>query len=129
MQKLVMLFSVLVGYQSFAVTPYDPLPTTVLSCGGGLITSIGGRLEDDRLFETGASVVLNNRGAGVAYQKDPSIPAISKSRVGDHMLVCLVFVPKDCPAGDLRGRVYTMTNLRTLESWTLPDSEHVCGGV
>ena len=31
-------------------------------------------------------------------------------------------------AGDARGRIYTTTNLRTLESWTMPDSEHQCGG-
>jgi hypothetical protein len=24
--------------------------------------------------------------------------------------------------------MYTTTNLRTLDSWTLPDSQHMCGG-
>ena len=31
-------------------------------------------------------------------------------------------------AGDNRGKIYTTTNLRTLDSWTLTDSEHSCGG-
>jgi hypothetical protein len=42
--------------------------------------------------------------------------------------MCLVQLPFACPAGDVRGRWYTTTNLRTLESWTLPDAEHGCGG-
>lgn len=64
----------------------------------------------------------------MAYQEDAALPAIKNSRVGDHVLNCLVFIPKDCPKGDDRGRIYTVTNLRTLESWTLPDSQHSCGG-
>jgi hypothetical protein len=111
-----------------AVSPNDPLPTTVLNCGGSIIKSITGRLEGDHNFETGAEVGVGNGGGSVAYQDDPSIAAIRKSKVGDHVLMCLVYVPNHCPKGDVRGKFYTVTNLRTLESWTLPDSEHSCGG-
>ncbi len=128
MKKILIFLSVLIGASAHAATPNDPLPTGILTCGGGVIAQIGPRLEGDTKFETGASVRLNNDGVTVAYQGDPSLTAIKHSKVGDHVLVCLVFVPKNCPAGDTRGKQYTITNLRTLESWTLPDSQHSCGG-
>jgi hypothetical protein len=37
-------------------------------------------------------------------------------------------LPTNCPPGDHRGKLYTTTNLRTEEAWTLPDAEHGCGG-
>ena len=42
--------------------------------------------------------------------------------------ILVVRVPKHCPPGDERGKVYCTTNLRNHEHWTLPDSEHACGG-
>lgn len=126
--KRILILLALISFNTYAVTPNDPLPKTVLSCGGSVITDIGGRLEGDKNFETGAHVTLKNHGVSVAYQEDTNIPAIKNSKVGDHVLVCLVFIPQHCPPGDDRGRFYTVTNLRTLESWTLPDSQHQCGG-
>ena len=61
----------------------------------------------------------------VSYDK---IESIMDSRKGDHVLICLVFIPRNCPPGDNRGKMYTTKNLRTLDAWTLPDSEHQCGG-
>ena len=107
------------------VTPNDPLPIRILNCGGSVITEIGARLEGDANFSSGTSVFYRNGGGQVSYDK---ISAIINSKRGDHVLICLVFIPQHCPAGDNRGKVYTTTNLRTLESWTLPDSEHSCGG-
>lgn len=110
------------------VTSKDPIPTKVLTCGGSTIAELGGRLEGDKNYESGAHVWMKNGAVSVAYQEDPSLPAIRDSKVGDHVLVCLVFIPSNCPKGDDRGKIYTVTNLRTLESWTLPDSQHSCGG-
>ena len=107
------------------VTSNDPLPTQILTCGGSVITGIGGRLEGDTNFSSGVSVFFKNRGSQVSYEK---IQAIVDSKIGDHVLICLVFIPEGCPPGDNRGKIYTTTNLRTLDSWTLPDSEHSCGG-
>ena len=107
------------------VTPNDPLPARILTCGGSVITEIGPRLEGDTNFSSGTSVFYKNGGSQVSYDK---IAAIINSRKGDHVLICLVFIPEKCPPGDNRGKIYTTTNLRTLESWTVPDSEHSCGG-
>jgi hypothetical protein len=74
---------------------------------------------------SGSAVTFNNGGYNVSYDL---VDAIRDSRIGDHVMICLVYAPKDCPPGDDRGKTYTVTNLRTLESWTLPDSEHMCGG-
>ena len=126
------MFAILIALTGFAahgaVTPNDPLPTQVLTCGGSVIGEIAGRLEGDTNFNTGAHVWYKNQGVSVAYQEDISLTAIRNSKVGDHVLVCLVLIPQNCPQGDDRGKVYTVTNLRTLESWTLPDSQHSCGG-
>ena len=42
--------------------------------------------------------------------------------------MCLTSIPKHCPPGDDRGRKYTATNLRTRGSWSMADSQHMCGG-
>ena len=103
----------------------NPLPKLPLTCGGSTITEIGPRLQGDADNSSGTSITFRNGGHQVSYNKEA---AILNSKAGDHVLVCLVFVPKNCPKGDNRGRIYTTTNLRTLESWTLPDSQHSCGG-
>ena len=68
---------------------------------------------------------LANGVYGVSYEQ---VPAVQASRRGDRVITCLISIPQHCPPGDARGRVYTTTNLRTEESWTLPDSQHRCGG-
>ena len=107
------------------VTANDPLPTKLLTCGGNIIKGIGPRLEGDTEMRTGFHVWLKNGGVTVDYETPA---AVRSSKVGDHVLVCLVYIPKECPPGDSRGRVYTVTNLRTLLSWTAGDSQHSCGG-
>jgi hypothetical protein len=135
MKLVSMLLMLLVGAQAFAAAPVNPnikpnqpLPTTVLTCGGAIITQITNRLQDQNGTpdpDSGSAVVFNNGGYNVSYD---TIPAIQKSKVGQHVMICLVYVPEGCPPGDDRSRVYTVTNLTTLESWTLPDAEHMCGG-
>jgi hypothetical protein len=107
------------------ITPNDPLPAHILTCGGSVIAEIGPRLEGDTDFSSGTSVFFKNGGTQVSYER---IEAIINSKKGDHVLICLVFIPKNCPEGDTRGKIYTTTNLRTLASWTAQDSQHSCGG-
>jgi len=73
-------------------------------------------------FDTGSAVNFANGGYQVSYTK---VPALVRSRIGDKVLMCLVSLPRDCPPGDDRGRVYTTTNLRTEESWSMPDAQLV----
>jgi predicted RNA-binding protein with TRAM domain len=101
------------------------LPVREGDCTQTRITDIGGRLEGDKDFESGTSVVYANGGAQVDYGK---VSEIIHSRRGDRVLMCLTSIPKHCPPGDARGRFYVTTNLRTRESWADPDSEHMCGG-
>jgi hypothetical protein len=70
---------------------------------------------------------LSMRTSTVSYQ---IVDAIKNSSVRDQVLICLVHIPdpNKCPPGDERGRMYTVTNLRSLESWTLSPDQHMCGG-
>jgi len=72
----------------------------------------------------GTSVGFANGVWQVSYRPVPSIWA---SRVGDPARTCLISIPRDCPPGDDRGRVYETTNLRNGARWRLSDSSHECG--
>ena len=74
---------------------------------------------------SGTSVTLSNEIFGVSYE---NVPPIHASQVGDPVIACLVQIPKDCPPGDDRGYVWSVTNLLTKGHWELPDAEHQCGG-
>jgi hypothetical protein len=99
------------------------LPTHVGACAKARIKSIGTRLEG--VSGSGSAVTFSNGGYQVSYD---TVPAIEHSKAGDPVRMCLVSIPRHCPKGDDRGRVYRTTNLRTHKSWKLPDSEHMCGG-
>jgi len=77
------------------------------------------------MLGSGSAVVFANGGYQVSYNE---VEAIHHSRVGDPVLMCLILIPRGCPPGDARGRWYTTTDKRTMESWTMPDAEHSCGG-
>ena len=101
------------------------LPGREGACVVTRIGAVGARLEGDTTFESGTSVGFANGGMQVAYDK---IFPIIQSHEGDPVLMCLTSIPKHCPPGDDRGRMYTTTNLRTHKTWSLPDSQHRCGG-
>jgi hypothetical protein len=100
-----------------------PLPTRVGQCGETAITMLASRLEG--VPDSGSSVEFENGGYQVSYD---IIPQVRRSRVGDPVRMCLTSIPRGCPKGDARGRIYRTTNLRTGERWTLSDSQHSCGG-
>ena len=54
--------------------------------------------------------------------------AMRQLRVGDRVRACVIDLPKECPADDLRGIGYRVTNLRTGRSFIIGDSQHVCRG-
>ena len=103
------------------------LPTAIGACVNTTIAKITSRFQNDitASSDDGSAVDFANGGHQVAYEK---VGPLVRSQIGDPVLMCLVALPTDCPPGDDRGRVYTTTNLRTTESWTLSDSQHSCGG-
>jgi len=105
------------------------LPTREGTCVWTKISRIEHRLQSGEngpfVLGSGSAVVFANGGYQVSYNE---VEAIHHSRVGDPVLMCLILIPRGCPPGDARGRWYTTTDKRTMESWTMPDAEHSCGG-
>ncbi|MBO0902282.1 lysozyme inhibitor LprI family protein [Jiella sonneratiae] len=106
------------------------LPQSIGACVTTTIAGIHPRLGDgsppkDADYDFGTGVEYDNGGYGVSYEREA---ALLRSKPGDTVVMCLVSIPHDCPPGDERGRFYLATNQRTGESWTLPDSQHMCGG-
>ncbi len=73
----------------------------------------------------GVRIYFSNGGSQVSYGRDAPI---IRSKVGDKVRMCLTSIPKNCPPGDDRGRIYKSTNLRTGGSWSLTAEQHMCGG-
>jgi len=106
------------------------LPIRVGQCATTQISAVTPRLDaghppKDEDFDSGTAIDYQNSGHQVSYDREV---ALLHSRPADKVVMCLVWIPRDCPPGDIRGRLYTVTNSRTGETWTLPDSQHSCGG-
>ena len=106
------------------------LPTRIGECRETRIVQIttrwGGPLTYDKDDSaSGSFVIFRNGGTQMSFSK---IEELIRSRVHDRVRMCLVSIPELCPPNDDRGRSYTTTNLRTGETWTLPDDTRVCGG-
>ena len=98
-------------------------PTKVGQCVATSLKTIGTRLEG--VADSGDYVEYANGIVGMSYEQDP---AIAKAKKGDKITLCLVSLPKNCPPGDSRGKMYSAADARTKGKWTLPDAEHMCGG-
>jgi hypothetical protein len=105
------------------------LPVRIGQCSTTTVEQVETRLVDGSTNQpmpgSGSAIEFANGGYQVSYDQ---VPAVDRSRPGDPVSMCLVSVPRHCPPGDDRGRMYKTTNLRTRGSWTLPDAEHECGG-
>jgi uncharacterized protein len=108
--------------RSGAPRPSGAIPTRIGACSLTSLSQVGTRLGTPG---SGSAVSEANGASQVSYDQ---VRAIDASRPGDPALVCLVSVPRDCPPGDDRGKIYGVANLRTLGAWAQPDSEHSCGG-
>lgn len=113
-----------------SVAPSSILPSKVGECADTTITSITDRFGADltpskKGSEKGSIIRFSNSGVQVSLVKES---AIVRSQIFDKVNMCLVEIPKDCQPGDIRGRVYKTTNLRTKESWSLPNDVKSCGG-
>jgi uncharacterized protein len=118
-------------FKSQGKRPTLGIPTHVAQCALTKIAAITTRFGDELtppasdMNSSGSAVGYANGGRQVSYEY---VAPLAESRIGDEVLFCLVSIPKDCPPGDERGRVYSATNLRTKGSWLLPDAQHMCGG-
>jgi hypothetical protein len=99
------------------------LPARVGACSVTTVKQIESRLEG--MPNSGSAISYDNGGYQVSYDM---IAAIQASRPGDAVKLCLTYIPHPCPPGDVRGRVYRATNLRSGGHWSAPDAEHACGG-
>jgi uncharacterized protein len=75
--------------------------------------------------DAGVYVGFINDGAQVSYDM---VWYLYDAKVGDPVVICLKSIPRDCPKDDTRGRVYYSLDARTGRAWSLPDSQHSCGG-
>lgn len=118
---LALLSGALVGAPGAASA--ESAPKKPSQCVDTAVKSVGFRLEGDP--DSGDFIEFTNGVSQVSYDK---VPGLDQSRPNDRISLCLVSVPKRCPKGDTRGRVYKATNLRTGKSWTAANSSHDCGG-
>ena len=119
---LTLLTAAAVGSCTSVAAAQSPL-RKVGECVDTQIAEIGSRLQGAP--DSGTTISYANGVYGVSYDIEP---AIRKSRVGDPITLCLSSVPKGCPKGDDRGKIYRAINIRTRARWELPDSQHMCGG-
>jgi hypothetical protein len=130
LKNLLIAASALSAFMAVAVhaAPLTDLPEQIGTCVFTHVKSVETRLQGaggKPVPDSGSAISFVNGGYQVSYGQ---IPGVDSSQVGDKVMMCLASVPANCPAGDDRGKVYTTTNFRTGQSWTLPDSEHDCGG-
>lgn len=121
------ILSTFLAIPVYAAPPTD-LPDQIGTCVFTHVKSVETRLQEaggKPIPDSGSAINFVNGGYQVSYDQ---IPEVDSSQVGDRVMMCLAFVPSNCPVGDDRGKIYTTTNFRTGRSWTLPDSEHDCGG-
>jgi hypothetical protein len=99
------------------------LPTHVGACSVTRVKQVEFRLEG--MPGSGSAICYVNGGYQVSCDR---IAAMAASRRRGPVRLCLVSIPKKCPPGNRRGRIYRATNLRSGGAWTAPDAEHSCGG-
>lgn len=88
-------------------------------------TRFGKPLTPETAADGGIYAAYENGGYVSSYEGGAGFDG---AKAGQAVIQCLVSIPRDCPAGDDRGRVYYSLDLATKGSWTAPDSQHSCGG-
>jgi hypothetical protein len=117
-------------YTSTSRSTFETL--SVGNCAPGRIARITQRLTDGNgqpIPGSGSMIIIRGAyGPKLYLMSYQELPGVVNSRVNDPVAVCLLSVPAHCPRGDTRGRVFRVINLRTHEPWSMPNSEHSCGG-
>jgi hypothetical protein len=85
----------------------ESMPTREGACAWTKISRLEHRLQDGTngkfIGDSGSAVVFANGAYQVSYEE---LIAIHKSKAGDRVLMCLVHIPRDCPAGDARALLH-----------------------
>src|SRR4051812_28297359 len=130
LQELNMKIAVLPALLLLAVQPADAqrprAPVMrVGACVRTTIARVTQRLEDGNthrlIADSGSAVEFANGLYQVSYDQ---VPAVNRARRGGPVVVCRISRPQHWPPGDVRGKLYTTTNFRPQDSWSLPDAEH-----
>lgn len=123
--SLAVLALTLTPYSSQAAKP----PTKVGRCSETFVARVGTRLVDGGVGQpiagSGTSINFTN---GIYLVSYDTVPAAQASKLKDKVKMCLDSVPKNCPPGDNRGKVYKVVNYRTKGQFRMSDSQHSCGG-
>ena len=108
--------------------PAKPWPASKPHCQNTTVKVATTRLEADGrpVYDSGVAIVFANGVTAVDYQ--PGNPIAMRERAGDKVQTCLYSVPKNCPPGDDRGKVYRTYDYRLHAAYYLPATEHSCGG-
>ena len=108
----------------FSTAPPQTLAQCVKTRIKDFTTRFGNPLRGSRA-DTGIFIDYDNGGYIYSYDRGSNFDGIAQ---GQPVVLCLMSIPRDCPAGDDRGRVYYTLDLATRQSWVSGDSEHGCGG-
>ncbi|WP_068819329.1 hypothetical protein [Phormidesmis priestleyi] len=122
--NLAILALTLTPYSSQAAKP----PTQVGRCSETFVARVGTRLVGETgqpIASSGTSISFTN---GIYLVSYDTVSAVQASKLKDKVKMCLNSVPKNCPPGDNRGKVYKVMNYRTGGRFTMSDSQHSCGG-
>jgi hypothetical protein len=98
---------------------------SVGTCYVTTVKRVTSRFGGEPSRQDGTAVTFANGLGQVSYE---FVPEVTRSRLGDKVTSCVVSLPQNCPPGDTRGIYYRTRDWRTGEHWTLPDSQHQCGG-
>jgi hypothetical protein len=104
---------------------YRPMPEQIGQCIDNIVEEVAPRLSDDKNFENGVSIMFGNGAFQISFDR---VQAVIDSQESDPVSICLTQLPKGCPPGDDRGKVYKTTNKRTGQSWEMANDTHTCGG-
>ena len=102
-------------------------PERVGQCFLTRIKRVETRLEDGGrpVPGSGSAIEFADGHYNVSYDQ---VPAMDRGRRGDPARLCVLVLPRQCPAGDTRGILYGGRDLRTGAGWRASDAEHMCGG-
>jgi uncharacterized protein len=107
----------------------QPVPEKVGQCAvtiiSALTTRFGEPLGGEVEAGAGSAVEFTNGGFQVDYGANDQLLA---SQSGQRAVMCLMAVPRDCPKGDDRGKLFFTLNTFTQGTWVLTDTSHSCGG-